>query len=168
MQAAHVVVGLHELNGRWPGVTVNAGVINGGTRANVVPEHCDLRVDVRAPSTESFDAALAEVRRVATTSAVPDVDVDVLIRTGFAPMEKTEATGRLVDQAVAIAAELGFEVKDAATGGASDANVVGGLGVPVLDGMGPIGGADHAPGEWLDLDSVVPRVTMLAAMIASV
>ena len=61
----------------------------------------------------------------------------------------------------------GFEVKDAATGGASDANVVSGLGVPVLDGMGPVGGAAHAPGEWLDLNSVVPRVTLLAAMIAS-
>jgi glutamate carboxypeptidase len=167
LQAAHVVVGLHELNGRWPGVTVNAGVINGGTRANVVPDHCDLRVDVRAPTNESFDAALGEVRRVASTLAVPDVEVDVLVRTGFPPMEKTRATARLVDQAVAIASELGFEVKDAATGGASDANVVSGLGVPVLDGMGPIGGADHAPGEWLDLNSVVPRVTLLAALIAA-
>jgi len=167
LQAAHVVVGLHELNGRWPGVTVNAGVINGGTRANVVPDHCDLRVDVRAPSNESFQEALEEVRRMATTLVVPDIEVDVLIRTGFPPMEKTEATGRLVGQAVAIAGELGFEVKDAATGGASDANVVSGLGVPVLDGMGPVGGADHAPGEWLDLSSVVPRVTLLAAMIAS-
>ena len=82
-------------------------------------------------------------------------------------MEKTDATGRLVDRAKAIASRLGFEVNDAATGGGSDANPVAALGVSVLDGLGPIGGADHAPGEWLDLSSVVPRTTLLAALIAS-
>ena len=90
-----------------------------------------------------------------------------MIRHGFPPMERTEPTAKLVEQARAIASELGFEVNDAATGGASDANTVAGLGVPVLDGLGPVGGADHAPGEWLDLDSVVPRTALLASMIAS-
>jgi glutamate carboxypeptidase len=82
-------------------------------------------------------------------------------------MEKTEATAVLVDRAAAIASDLGFELRDAATGGASDANPVSGLGVPTLDGLGPIGGSDHAPGEWLDLSSIVPRVTLLAGLIAS-
>jgi glutamate carboxypeptidase len=82
-------------------------------------------------------------------------------------MEKTEATVGLVERATAIAAELGFEVNDAATGGASDANPVAGMGIPTLDGLGPIGGADHAPGEWLDLGSVVPRMALLAGLIAS-
>ena len=167
LQAAHTVVALHELNGRWPGVTVNAGVIDGGTRANVVPDRCDLRVDVRAPHANSFEGALAEVERVARTPVVPDVEIEFEARTGFPPMEKTETTGRLVEQAKGLAEELGFELNDAATGGASDANVVAGMGVPVLDGLGPVGGADHAPGEWLDLDSVVPRIALLAAMIAT-
>ena len=167
LQAAHTVVALHELNGRWPGVTVNAGVIDGGTRANVVPDRCDLRVDVRAPHANSFEGALAEVERVARTPVVPDVEIEFEARTGFPPMEKTETTGRLLEQAKGLAEELGFELNDAATGGASDANVVAGMGVPVLDGLGPVGGADHAPGEWLDLDSVVPRIALLAAMIAT-
>jgi glutamate carboxypeptidase len=167
LQAAHTTVGLHELNGRWPGVTVNVGVVNGGTRANVVAERCDLRVDVRAVDAPSFEEVLREVRRVGETVVVPDVELDVEIRRGFAPMERTEATSRLVDRAKAIARELGFDVEGAATGGASDANTVAGLGTPVLDGLGPVGGADHAPGEWLDLDSVVPRTSLLAAMISS-
>ena len=83
-------------------------------------------------------------------------------------MEKTEATARLVDRAKKIAADLGFEVDDAATGGASDANPVAGLGVPTLDGLGPIGGADHSPAEWLDLESVTPRIALLAGLIAGV
>ena len=56
-------------------------------------------------------------------------------------------------------------MNDAATGGASDANTTAGMGVPTLDGLGPVGGNDHAPTEYLELDSVVPRTTLLAALI---
>jgi glutamate carboxypeptidase len=167
LQAAHTTVTLHELNGRWPGVTVNVGVVQGGIRPNVVAEHCEMAVDVRAITTASFEEAVAAVQEVARELRVPDVEVQVESRGGFPPMEKTEATARLVDKAQGIAAELGFDLEDAATGGASDANPVAGLGVPTLDGLGPIGGADHAPGEWLDLDSVVPRMALLAGMIAT-
>ena len=78
-----------------------------------------------------------------------------------------EGTARLADVASRIAEGLGFELRDAATGGASDANPVAGMGVPVLDGLGPIGGSDHSPGEWLDVDSVTPRMALLAGLIAS-
>jgi glutamate carboxypeptidase len=167
LQGAQTTLALHSLNGRWPDVTVNVGVVVGGTRPNVVAEHCRLEVDVRALNAGTFEEAVAEAKRVAVDRMVPDVDIELTQRSGFPPMEKTEATARLAEQAKAIAAELGFDLNDAATGGASDANKVAGLGVPVLDGLGPIGGADHAPGEWVDLDSVVPRTTLLAAMIAS-
>jgi glutamate carboxypeptidase len=167
LQAAHTTVALHQLNGRWPGVTVNVGVIRGGIRPNVVAEECELHVDVRGPTAEAFEAALAEVERLARSTAVPDVETEVQRRSGFPPMEKTAATGRLVERARRIASELGFDVVDAATGGASDANAVAALGVPTLDGLGPVGGADHSPGEWLDLDSVVPRTALLAGMIAT-
>ena len=92
--------------------------------------------------------------------------VDLALSVEVELAEPLEA-GRLAEKAKAIASELGFGVEDAATGGASDANPVAGLGVPTLDGLGPIGGADHAPGEWLDLDSVVPRIALLAGMIAT-
>jgi glutamate carboxypeptidase len=167
LQAAHTTVALHELNGRWPGVTVNVGVIQGGTRTNVVAERCDLQVDVRAPNAASFEQALAEVRRVAEATVVPDTTVELEVGTGFPPMEKTEATGRLVALARSIASDLGFEVNDAATGGGSDANAVAAVGVPVLDGLGPIGGDDHSPKEWLDTSSIVPRVSLLAGLVAA-
>jgi len=83
-------------------------------------------------------------------------------------MEKSAATGRLVDQAVELARRLGFPLKDAATGGASDANTTGGMGVPTLDGLGPVGGGDHSPDEYLELDSIVPRTSLLAALLLSI
>jgi glutamate carboxypeptidase len=81
-------------------------------------------------------------------------------------MEKTPATARLAELAIAIAGELGFALRDTATGGASDANTTSGMGIPTLDGLGPIGGDDHSDDEWLDLQSVVPRTTLLASLIA--
>jgi glutamate carboxypeptidase len=165
LEAAHQVIALHALNGRWPTVTVNAGVIRGGTRPNVVPERCQLEIDLRAATADAFDAAAAEVERIAGAPTVDGVRVALTRIAGHPPMERTEPSGRLVELAVAIAAELGFALRDAATGGASDANTTAALGVPTLDGLGPVGGDDHSVDEWLDLGSVVPRTTLLAALI---
>ncbi len=166
LEAAHRVTALQALNGRWPGVTVNVGVIRGGTRPNVVPERCELHVDVRSPAEETLAAAEAEVERVARETVVPDVSVHVEGHGWHRPMEKSDGTARLVALAKEVAAELGFEVRDAATGGASDANTTAAAGVPTLDGLGPVGGDDHSPAEWLDLTSVVPRTALLAGLLA--
>jgi glutamate carboxypeptidase len=166
LAAARQVVALHELSDRWPDVTLNAGVIAGGTRPNVVSAACRVQLDLRAPTADAFDLARAEVERLAATSPVDGVTAHVRELATHRPMEKTPATARLADLAIAIAGELGFELTDAATGGASDANTTAGLGIPTLDGLGPIGGDDHSADEWLDLASVVPRTTLLASLIA--
>jgi glutamate carboxypeptidase len=165
LDAAHKVVALHALNGRWPSVTVNAGVIRGGTRPNVVAERCEIHLDVRGATVEEFDAARAEVERILLAPEVEGVRAEIRPSAGHRPMEKTQASARLVELAVGIAAELGFELRDAATGGASDANTTSAAGLPTLDGLGPVGGDDHSVDEWLDLASVQPRVTLLAALI---
>ncbi len=168
LAAARQVVALHELNGRWPDVTLNAGVIAGGTRPNVVPADCRLQLDLRAATADAFDHARAEVQRLAADSPIAGVTCEVRELASHRPMEKTPAIARLAELAIGIAGELGFELTDAATGGASDANTTAGLGVPTLDGLGPIGGDDHSADEWLDLASVVPRTTLLATLIARV
>jgi glutamate carboxypeptidase len=165
LAAAHQVLAFHALNGRWPTVTVNAGVIHGGTRPNVVAERCELQVDLRAATAEAFEAAAAEVERIAASPAVDGVISELVRTAGHPPMEKSPAAARLVELAVAIAAELGFELHDAATGGASDANTTAALGIPTLDGLGPVGGDDHSVDEWLDLSSVAPRIALLASLI---
>jgi glutamate carboxypeptidase len=81
-------------------------------------------------------------------------------------MEKKEGGARLAKIALDVAAELGFELRDAATGGASDANTISSAGTPTLDGLGPIGGDDHAPAEWIDVTSIVPRVALLAGILS--
>jgi glutamate carboxypeptidase len=168
LEAARVVRELHALNGRWPGVTVNVGKIAGGTRPNVVPERCDLEVDVRATTAEGLADVEAAIGELSATTELPDTTIDASIRTSWLPMEKLERSGRLVDHAKEIAERLGFTVDDTATGGASDANTTSGMGVPSLDGLGPIGGNDHSPAEYLEVESIVPRTTLLAGLLLAI
>jgi glutamate carboxypeptidase len=168
LEAARIVTDLHELNGRWPGVTVNVGVIDGGTRPNVVPEHCSLEVDVRATTRQALEIAEAEIRRIGEATEVDDTTVELETMARWWPMEKLARSGRLVEHAQAVARALGFEVRDAATGGASDANTTSGMGVASLDGLGPIGGNDHSPAEYLEVESIVPRTTMLAGLLLAI
>jgi glutamate carboxypeptidase len=147
---------------------VNVGVVRGGTRSNVVADRCVLEVDLRSPREDSFAEARAEVERIAGEHTVPDVEADVSGGSWHRPMEKGEGGARLAALAIEVAAELGFELTDAATGGASDANTISAAGVPTLDGLGPIGGDDHGPAEWLDLRSVVPRISLLSGLVSRV
>ena len=165
LEAAHHVVALHALNGRWPGVTCNVGV----DRGRHAPER--RRGTGGAAGGPAFPDARG-TRGGRGGDPGPDRPADGSRRRrddrGDEPplADGTAARrGALVAQAQALAARLGFEVRDAATGGASDANTTAGMGVPTLDGLGPIGGNDHAPSEYLELDSIVPRTTLLAALL---
>jgi glutamate carboxypeptidase len=166
LAASHLVVALHELNGRWEGTTVNVGVLRGGTRTNVVPEEAELELELRATTAAHQEAVEREVTRLGSAPAVDGVRAEVTLHRECGPMERTAATGRLVRLAQEVAGELGFTLEEAATGGASDANAIAALGVPTLDGLGPIGGDDHSDREWIDLESVAPRTALLAGLIA--
>ena len=165
LAAARIVEALHGLNGRWPSVTCNVGTIAGGTRPNVVADGCQLQVDLRAATTAEFADAEQALRELVADPHVADTSAELRVTASHPPMEKSPATGRLVDLAQAIAGELGFAVRDATTGGASDANTTASAGLPTLDGLGPIGGDDHGPAEWLDLASVVARTSLLAGLM---
>ncbi|MCY7417871.1 MAG: M20 family metallopeptidase [Chloroflexi bacterium] len=165
LEAAHKIVALHALSGRWPGVTVNAGVVRGGTRPNVVAAETIIQVDLRSVQRATLEEAEVAIRDIAASTTVPDTTCEVVLMGRFWPMEKLERSGRLVDHAVSVASGLGFPLRDVATGGASDANTIAGVGVPAIDGLGPIGGNDHAPAEYLEVDSIVPRTVLLAGII---
>ena len=166
VEAAHKTVALHALNSRWPGVTVNVGVVEGGSRPNVVAERCVLEVDVRSPEESTFQEAERAVGAIAIEHTVADVTVHVTGGGWHRPMEKGEGGARLAALAIQVAGELGFDLQDAATGGASDANTTSAAGVPTLDGLGPVGGDDHGPNEWLDLTSVVPRISLMSGLLS--
>jgi glutamate carboxypeptidase len=166
LEAAHKTVALHALNGRWQGVTCNVGVLRGGTRTNVVADRATLHVEVRAATSAAFDQAMAEVERIVEAATVPGATARLLPAHRHPPMERTAAVAALVGEAKGVARRLGFEVEEAATGGAGDANTTAAVGLPTIDGLAPVGGEAHGPSEWLDLGSVVPRTALLAGLLA--
>lgn len=166
LEAAHKTVALQALNGRWDGVTCNVGVLAGGTRTNVVADRAVLQVEVRAATTAAFDRAMDEVERIVAASTVEGATARMAPAHRHPPMERTPAVAALVAVAKAVARDLGFEVGEAATGGAGDANTTAAAGLATIDGLAPVGGEAHGPDEWLDLASVVPRTALLAGLLA--
>ncbi len=148
------------------GLTVNPGVIGGGTRSNVVPAEAWAEVDVRIARTtdaERVDALFHGLR-----VADPACSLRVAGGINRPPMERGAGTVQLFEQARALAMGLGFELNEAATGGGSDGNFTAGLGIPTLDGMGAVGEGAHAAHESILLDHLLTRTVLLAAMIAAV
>ncbi len=165
LELAHQIIALHQLNGIAPGVTVNAGIIGGGTRTNVVPDEAWVQVDVRAVDPAGANIAHDAVMALIEQTKVARTKIEIEGHFEYPPMSKTPAIGMMAEWAKELAHELGFDIQDQATGGASDANNVAQYGIPVLDGLGPIGGLDHSPDEYLDRDSILPRTQLLAALI---
>lgn len=165
VELAHQIIALHDLNGLAPGVTVNPGVIGGGTVSNVVPAEAWVVVDVRAIDPAGAEAITHALTRISAQTTLPGTHAVISGTISYPPMARTPAVRLLAELARESARELGFEINDVATGGASDANVLASLGLPVLDGLGPIGGLDHSPNEYIEAESFSPRAGMVAGLI---
>jgi glutamate carboxypeptidase len=166
LEAAHKTVALQALNGRWPGVTCNVGILRAGTRSNVVAASALLEVDLRAVTVSAFDEAFAEVEAIAARSFVDGTTATCHKVHVHTPMERSDANAHLAAEVAEVGRALGLHVGEQATGGCGDANISTAAGVTTIDGLGPIGGDAHTPSEWLDLGSVTPRIALLAGVLA--
>lgn len=167
---AHHVVALDRLNGLRPGATLNVGTFEGGTWPSVVAEYARMRLDLRAFTQADLQTLDEAMRAQLATTTVPQVRIAVTLEEDSVcpPMEYTPAVAELERLAQEIAHELGFEIGGAITGGASDASYAAAEGTPVLDGLGPVGGLDHTPDEYIQLSSIVPRTALLARLILAI
>jgi glutamate carboxypeptidase len=159
------------------GITLNVGVIGGGTKSNVVPAEAWAEIDLRVA--RRADGPRME-KRFAALKPTPKSGTTITIEGGInrPPMERTRGTVQLFKKAQALAAELGHDflpdpaaptpaLREAATGGASDGNFTSALGIPTLDGMGAVGEGAHATHESVLIDHLAPRTALLAAMLAA-
>jgi len=146
------------------GLTVNPGLIGGGTRTNVVPAEAYVDVDLRIARLK--DAGLIE-RKFRGLKPV-DKRCRVSVEGGLnrPPMERTKAIGELFGKAKGWAAELGVDLEESATGGGSDGNFTAALGVPTLDGLGTVGEGAHAVNESILIDRIADRTALLAKIVA--
>ena len=163
LEMARLVAKVSSFTDLRRGITVNAGVIAGGTRSNVVAAECRVEVDARI--VKSTDAA--RVVKMFRSLKVMDKACKLTVRGGInrPPMERTSGTIALYRNARALAAEMGFELDEASTGGGSDGNFTAALGIPTLDGMGAVGAGAHATHEHVVKKHLVERTALLAGMM---
>lgn len=164
---AKKIEALYGLNGRWPGVTVNVGVVNGGVTHNTVAGQACADVDVRVGRLDDQNAVESAVREIAARIDVPGTTCQITGSILKPPMER-HVSAHLSHLAHREAEILGFTLTEFISGGTSDASYIAAAGVPVLDGLGPVGAKDHSPEEYLLVESVVPRTALLARLIMAI
>jgi glutamate carboxypeptidase len=155
---------INEWNDPRRGVTVNAGIVEGGTRVNVIPERARGVVDLRAARIS--DMRLLEKRLRALRPVLPGARL--VIRGGFnrSPMERKVSAG-LFARAKSLASQMGLSLGESAAGGGSDGNLTAALGIPTLDGLGAVGDGAHSPGEYVLIKTIPARAALLAALLAT-
>jgi glutamate carboxypeptidase len=157
---------LQAMNAAHSGTTVTVGVVQGGTRSNVVPAEAAIEVDVRVASMEEADRMTRAIR--ALNPELPGARLEVRGSISRPPMERTADTVRLFEIARSVAAGLGLDLKEGSTGGASDGNLTSALGIPTLDGLGPVGDGAHGVDEHVEIESIPRRAALLAGLIERV
>jgi glutamate carboxypeptidase len=155
-----------EMLRRGPdGQTVEVTTFTGGHAVNTVPGRAELVADVRALTNDALEQLVSEVCAVDGRDEVELAGVDL---GGFPPMPRTESTAALARTAAELGRSLGADVGEATTGGSSDACWAATLGLPVLDGLGPVGGLDHTPAEYAEIASFPVRCGIAAGLVGAV
>jgi glutamate carboxypeptidase len=147
------------------GLTVNVGLIVGGTRANVVPGEATATIDVRVQKLKDIAEVERKLRALKPTNRACRLEIKGGLNRP--PMERTEGVAGLYKKASEIAKQLGWKLEEAAVGGGSDGNFTAGLGIPTLDGLGGVGEGAHASNESIVISELPKRAALLSGLIES-
>jgi len=164
-ELARQVLALETLQDPGRGITINVGVISGGSRSNVIADRATAQIDVRIQTMEDAGRIESAIRSLRPTR--PSIRLDISGGIGRPPLERSAVVVRLYEEARRVAAAFGRELGEGAAGGGSDGNFTGALGVPTLDGLGPEGDGAHAIHEHVLLDDLSWRGAFLAGLIES-
>src|SRR5438105_137578 len=162
-ELAHQILRMAALQDLSRGIAVNVVQVSGGFRSNVIPDDARAIVDVRAPTIDAAGTVASAFQKLQPC----DRRTTVTATGGFdrPPLERSPAVVRLYNEARLVAADLGLDLKEGATGGGSDGNFTAALGVPTLDGLGAVGDGAHALHEHVDIESLPDRAALVAALI---
>jgi glutamate carboxypeptidase len=164
-ELAHKIIQLHELSDHENGISVNVGLIEGGSSANTVSDHAEAQFDVRIKEMGQVELLEERLDEICSSSDVVGTKISLEGEMNRPPMEKNKKTRALLRIIQDVGDEIGVEIEDSSTGGGSDASFTSSLGVATIDGLGPIGGNAHSNQEYLVIPSLVERTLLLATII---
>jgi glutamate carboxypeptidase len=167
--ALELIHQLSSLEGAFPhsgsGITVNLTVLRAGERNNIIPDFAEATVNVRYRKPAELGAVLEKIEADAHTTEVPDTTVTISHEPAFPPLTENAQIDAWAARARAIYAEIGKTVELSGNGGASESALAMSEGTPALDGLGFVGGDFHTDHEWVDLNSVTPRLYLFTRML---
>lgn len=164
-ELARKVSAIHALTDLARGVTVNVGLISGGTSVNTVAPHAQAEIDLRYVDPHDRNGFVTEIERVVATSFVQGTSARLQIMGEFVPLQPTEASRRLFELYADCARRVGLGVGEESTGGCADSGFAAAVGAPTLCATGPCGAKAHSPDEFLEIETMVPRAQALALSI---
>lgn len=166
-ELAHIILKLHALTNHEDGITVNVGLIDGGTSVNTIAPWAYAGIDLRMETEEQAEWLDKKVREILSQTVNPAIHYEIEDRSGisrppFIPSDQSDALLALVQD---VGQEFGWPIRPEKTGGGSDGNLTARLGVATIDGLGPIGGKAHQEGEFLEISSLLERKDFLKRLL---
>ena len=164
VELAHQIQRINQLNRPDSGITAQCTVISGGHKTNIIPDTATVKVDLRYATMQEAEEALTFFKSLSQRPVLPGASVEVAIEGQRPPLESTPESEELLRMLVEEGRQLGLEPAGISTGGCSDGNWTASMGIPTLDGMGPVGENSHRLDEYMLLDSFIPALTMITAL----
>lgn len=159
-ELAYKIQSLHALSQHDKGLSVNVGLISGGTSVNTVAPNARAEIDVRISSEQQGVEIDKKVREVCSQPVLEGIQLSLTGGINRPPMAKTVESAELIDIIKQEANKLAITLEDVSTGGGSDASFTAGVGTPTVDGLGPIGGYQHSDKEYLEIPSLTERAQL--------
>jgi glutamate carboxypeptidase len=157
------VLDLYQLNDPEHGTSINVGTIRGGSRSNIIPDQAEIEVDLRISSVAEGEKMAGRILQLQPKLNGTSLEISGGINRP--PLERNSQIIQLFNRARILAAEIGIELHEGSTGGASDGCFTAALGIPTLDGLGPDGADPHALHEHVLLESLAPRAALLTQLV---
>ncbi len=167
LELAHKTIALEALNDFEKQFVLNVGVVEGGIGPNTVAEHAKCVIDTRFLTVEDYNGSKEAIEKIALECTISDTNATLHIDSSRPPMEQSKENRELYDKLKVVAGDLGVQVCEELRSGVSDANTIAMSGVPVIDGLGPIGDCDHSDREYMIEKSLPERTLLSAVFIAS-
>jgi glutamate carboxypeptidase len=168
LELSYQVQKMQALNGTIPGTTLSVGIIRGGERTNIVPDYAYCEMDVRVSDEAGLEAIEAAMHKVASKTVLQGTSITLTGGMSCMPFVRSKRNEQLIQLVKEAGRELGLNIEDVGSGGASDANNAAVVGVPTIDGLGAGGGLAHNPGEYIELDYLPTRIALLAGLVRKI
>ncbi|WP_378956952.1 glutamate carboxypeptidase [Pelosinus sp. sgz500959] len=165
MELAHQVLQLSKLGDEKKMTSINFTIFQAGGVSNIIPDYAKAQADVRVLYPEEYSRLEKEMNEVAKNKLIPGTEVKIIATKGRPPFPKSPQSEAFAAKFADIYNELGLKLNIVGSGGGSDANYAASVGTTAVDGLGIVGGGDHTPQEYIDIESIPSRLYMLTKML---